>query len=190
MRSLNSRARRTFADHGMRAFSRSTSSKPKVVFARPLESSLVKASSYNLHDFFEKTAGLWISQSFRDLFLNEVSQGVISVPNSKIGFVDLNEKANDHEIGQNLPKGHMFECVDSCFGVLATLIDAQMKGRDCPLIKSAYLANIIQFKAKDGRKVTIRTGWHAGNGDWYCRANDFSNDGLPGGYRVFSAVNS
>lgn len=153
-----------------------------------LKSFAVEAGEINLKEFFKTREGLWVSDDFNNLILTGVSKESASAAKTTLGYADLAQRANDAEIGGELPEGHVFTDVVIFLGYLATLIKGQWGGREGKLINNDY-ANIFYVKV-NGDTFAVRTRWIAGAREWRCHADRLSRTQWLAGGRAFSATAS
>lgn len=151
-----------------------------------LTSVTVAGNTINPHDFFKIREGLWTSSNFNDFILSGASKKKVSADGTTIGYADFAQAANDTEIGDELPKGYVFEDVDTFLAALATLIESQWGGKSGTLLNKGY-GNIFYVKMNDEVFAAL-VYWDADRREWCCHASRLDDRQWLAGYRAFSAT--
>ena len=134
----------------------------------------VASNTVNPNDFFKTREGLCTLSNFDNFILSGASKKKVAADETTIGYAELVQAANDAEIRDELPNGHVFEDVDAFLVYLATLIEGQWGGKSGTLLKSDA-ANIFYVKVND-EVVVVLVRWVADDRRWDCCV--FRLDGL------------
>lgn len=151
-----------------------------------LTSLTVASNTINPRDFFKTREGLWTSSNFNNFILSGASKKKVSAAETTIGYADLAQAANDDEIGNELPKGYVFEEVDTFLAHLATFVEGQWGGKEGVLLNNGY-ANIFYVKV-NGEVFAVHVRWFAVNRVWDCYAYRLDGRRWAAGCRAFSAT--
>ena len=153
----------------------------------PLTSFAVEEGDINLMEFFttREGEGLWISDNFNNLILKGASKNA-SAATTTLGYADLAQPANDAEIRNELPEGHVFTGVVTFLVYFAKLIESQWGGKDGVLLNNGY-ANIFYVKV-NGEVFVVYVLWSARDREWRCHARRLGDGRWDAGRRAFSAT--
>lgn len=146
----------------------------------------VPGANRNLKNFYQTRKGLWLSENFQNFLLAELPEGEVASEARDIVRADIEQEANDGEIGSELPKGNVFKDRDQFLNYLATMIEAQWGGTKGELLADGK-ANIFHVQIGNVPFSVFVTWRRVGSG-WRCFAGPLDVRRWSAGPRAFGAT--